>query len=61
MKKCDRCNLEKAEIETIEGFNLCSGCDSVRLSCIDNPYEERDLEDFIEEVKVKIKLREIKK
>jgi hypothetical protein len=53
MKKCDRCNLEEAEIETIEGFHLCSGCESVRLSCINNPYEEMSLKDFIKEVKNK--------
>ncbi|MGV9141698.1 MAG: hypothetical protein ACOC1X_02060 [Promethearchaeota archaeon] len=49
MNKCDRCG-DEAEVETIEGFNLCSGCDSVRLSYINNPEEEKTLEDFKKEI-----------
>lgn len=49
MKKCLRCG-GIAEIETEKGF-LCSGCDSLRLSYLNNPYEEKDINDFWKEIK----------
>lgn len=50
MKKCDRCKINKVEIETIEGLFLCSGCESIRLNCINEPLEEKNLKEFIKEL-----------
>lgn len=46
MKECLRCGIKTDEIvETEKGF-LCYGCDSHRLSCINNNDTEETEEDF---------------
>lgn len=52
---CDRCKINDAEVKTIEGFNLCSGCDSIRLNCINEVTEKRSLKDFKKEIDLKRK------
>jgi hypothetical protein len=56
---CDRCGYSKATTETIEGFNLCDSCDSVRNNCINEPIENRSLNDFIKEVKLRLTEKKI--
>jgi len=48
--KCYRCGNE-AVIETIEGWLLCSGCESLYNSIENNNKEERTKEDFENEIK----------
>jgi hypothetical protein len=50
--KCERCKTETDEIvETDRGIFLCYGCDSERLSCINNPDNPKTEEDFWKEIK----------
>lgn len=44
--KCLRCG-EVAEVETERGF-LCNSCECLRLECLNNPYQEMDINDFWE-------------
>jgi hypothetical protein len=50
MNKCLRCG-NIAEVETIEGFLLCSSCESVYNNIINEPLEKRTLKDFKKEMK----------
>jgi len=52
--KCERCKKEIEAgkgIETDRGAILCYGCDSIRLSCLNNTEEERTEDDFYEEIR----------
>ena len=48
--RCLRCG-NKAEVETIEGWLLCSGCECIYNNIINEPLEERTLKDFEGEFK----------
>ena len=50
MNKCLRCG-NKAEVETIEGWFLCGGCECIYNNILNEPSEERTLKDFKKEFK----------
>lgn len=48
--KCCRCGFY-AIIETIEGLRLCSSCESVYNNILNEPLEDKTLNDFKREIK----------
>jgi hypothetical protein len=49
---CDRCGQE-AVAETIEGWCLCGGCESIYNNILNEPSEEKTMEEFQKEVEDK--------
>lgn len=47
-EKCNRCG-EEAEVETIEGWYLCSSCECTYNDILNEPTEEMTMKEFKEE------------